>query len=123
ACGHQHIHLTGFLEDMASAYAAADVVITSAGALSLAELASVRKPAVLFPNPDVTADHQRFNAEAFARAGAALTTRDPEAALHLALDLMPDPQRRADLASAMGALAAPDAAERLVDEIVRLASD
>lgn len=60
-----------YLEDMAAAYAAADVVVCRAGASTLAELAAQRKTAVLVPYPHAAADHQDANARVFERAGTA----------------------------------------------------
>ena len=61
-----------FIEDMATAYAEADLVVARAGALTLAELAIAGRPAILIPLPTAADDHQRKNAEQFAQAGAAL---------------------------------------------------
>lgn len=68
-----------YLNDMASAYAAADVVVCRSGASTLAELAAQRKAAILVPYPHATADHQNANARVFERAG--MTMRIPEADL------------------------------------------
>jgi len=68
-----------YLEDMASAYGAADLVVCRSGASTLAELAAQRAPAILIPYPHATADHQTANARVFERAGAAVLI--PERAL------------------------------------------
>ena len=60
-----------FIDDMPAAYAAADLVIARAGAMTLAELAILGKPALLIPLPTAADDHQSKNAAAFADAGAA----------------------------------------------------
>ncbi len=60
-----------FIEDMASAYAASDLVVSRAGALTLAEITACGKPSILIPFPFATADHQRHNAEALQKKGAA----------------------------------------------------
>jgi UDP-N-acetylglucosamine--N-acetylmuramyl-(pentapeptide) pyrophosphoryl-undecaprenol N-acetylglucosamine transferase len=67
-----------YLEDMASAYGAADLVICRSGASTLAELAAQRAPAVLVPYPHAAADHQDVNARVFERAGAAVRLRESE---------------------------------------------
>lgn len=71
-------HVCPFIEDMAAAYALADLVICRAGALTLAELATVGLPAVLVPFPHATDDHQTANARAFERGGAARVVADSE---------------------------------------------
>jgi UDP-N-acetylglucosamine--N-acetylmuramyl-(pentapeptide) pyrophosphoryl-undecaprenol N-acetylglucosamine transferase len=61
--------LQPFIDHMAAAYQAADVVICRAGALTLAELKAVHRPAILIPSPNVAENHQHANAEAFVRLG------------------------------------------------------
>ncbi len=68
-----------FIDRMDLAYAAADVVISRAGALSVSELCLVGKPAVLVPSPNVAEDHQTKNAMALVEKGAARLVRDSEA--------------------------------------------
>jgi UDP-N-acetylglucosamine--N-acetylmuramyl-(pentapeptide) pyrophosphoryl-undecaprenol N-acetylglucosamine transferase len=107
-----------YLEDMASAYGAADVVICRSGASTLAELAAQRAPAVLVPYPHAAADHQDANARVFALSGAA--ERVPEGELDARLgpllaDLLKSPHapsRRAEMARAYDrvGLPPPDAA-------------
>jgi hypothetical protein len=72
------VKLVEFIDDMASAYAAADVVVCRAGATSIAELTVLGLPSVLIPYPYATADHQRENAEALARAGGAAVIEDED---------------------------------------------
>ncbi len=66
----------GYLDDPRDAYAAADLVVARAGASTLGELAATQTPALLVPYPFATADHQRYNAEAFAAGGAAIVLAD-----------------------------------------------
>ncbi|MEO7158450.1 MAG: undecaprenyldiphospho-muramoylpentapeptide beta-N-acetylglucosaminyltransferase [Vicinamibacterales bacterium] len=103
---------------------AADVVIARAGATTLAELAASATPAILVPLPTATDDHQRKNAEVFARAGAAVVIeeRDLPGALGEVLSgLLADPDRRAQMSRAARALARPDAAQRIADRVEQLA--
>jgi UDP-N-acetylglucosamine--N-acetylmuramyl-(pentapeptide) pyrophosphoryl-undecaprenol N-acetylglucosamine transferase len=107
-----------YLEDMASAYGAADLVLCRSGASTLAELAAQRAPAVLVPYPHAAADHQDANARVLALAGAA--ERLPEGELDARLgptlaDLLKSPQaesRRAAMAKGYETvgLPSPDAA-------------
>jgi len=68
----ERIHVHAFISDMAAAYAETDLVICRAGASTLAELACVKKPAILVPLPTATDNHQLKNAMAYARTGAAI---------------------------------------------------
>lgn len=65
------VQVTGFLDPMADAYAVADVVVARAGMMTGAELCAWGLPSILVPLPTAAEDHQRYNAEAFAAAGAA----------------------------------------------------
>jgi UDP-N-acetylglucosamine--N-acetylmuramyl-(pentapeptide) pyrophosphoryl-undecaprenol N-acetylglucosamine transferase len=70
------VRLVDFIEDMGDAYAAADVVLCRSGATSIAELTVLGLPSVLVPYPHATGDHQRHNAEALERIGAARVIAD-----------------------------------------------
>ncbi len=72
-----------YLDDMASAYAAADVVVCRAGASTLAELAAQRKTAILVPYPHAAANHQDANAGVFERAGVAIRIAETDLATKL----------------------------------------
>lgn len=112
-----------YLEDMASAYGAADLVVCRSGASTLAELAAQRAPAVLVPYPHAAAGHQDANARVFELAGAAV--RLPEDELGSRLDatlaelLAADGAagRRREMAAAYGRLGLPPA-EKTVDAFV-----
>lgn len=71
-----NIKILQFIDDMASAYAAADIVLARSGATTLAELAVTGKPSLLAPYPYAANDHQTYNAEFFDRKGAAYMIRD-----------------------------------------------
>jgi UDP-N-acetylglucosamine--N-acetylmuramyl-(pentapeptide) pyrophosphoryl-undecaprenol N-acetylglucosamine transferase len=114
-----------FIEDMATAYAEADLVVARAGALTLAELAIAGRPAILVPLPTAADDHQRKNAEQFAQAGAALlldqrTARAEDLASAVA-ELAKDSAKRAAMGQAMRVLARPQAAQAIVDRLEALA--
>jgi UDP-N-acetylglucosamine--N-acetylmuramyl-(pentapeptide) pyrophosphoryl-undecaprenol N-acetylglucosamine transferase len=103
---------------------AADLVICRAGATTLAELAASETPAILVPLPNSTDDHQRKNAEVFARSGAALVIEERElkASLGDALrGVLESPERRRQMSAAAKSLARPDAAERIADRVAMLA--
>jgi UDP-N-acetylglucosamine--N-acetylmuramyl-(pentapeptide) pyrophosphoryl-undecaprenol N-acetylglucosamine transferase len=85
-------------------------------------VAAAGKPTVLVPYPHATADHQTKNARYFERAGGAVVV--PEAELDLRAqvgELLGDPARMAAMGSAMRALARPDAADAIAEEVVALA--
>jgi UDP-N-acetylglucosamine--N-acetylmuramyl-(pentapeptide) pyrophosphoryl-undecaprenol N-acetylglucosamine transferase len=103
---------------------AADLVICRAGATTLAELAASRTPAILVPLPTSTDDHQRKNADVFAKSGAALVIeeRELQASLGDALQaVLGNPDRRRQMSAAAALLARPDAAERIADRVAALA--
>ncbi len=113
------VRVVPFIDDMAAAYAAADVVVTAAGALTLAELCDLGKAAVLVPARGVAEDHQLDNVVGLARRGLAVARQDDEI-LPAVTALARDPERRRVLGQRMRELARPDAARRIVDEILRL---
>jgi UDP-N-acetylglucosamine--N-acetylmuramyl-(pentapeptide) pyrophosphoryl-undecaprenol N-acetylglucosamine transferase len=108
-----------YLDAMAEAMAAADLVVCRAGATTLAELAAAGRPAILIPLATATDDHQRRNAELVVAAGAAeLIPQDELTGARLAdrvLALAADVERRRQMGRAARRLARPDAAARIVD--------
>lgn len=103
----------------------ADLVISRAGATTLAELAAAAKPAVLVPLPTAADDHQRKNAEATARAGAAVVldqqTLTGDALAREISRLVRDPGLRARMSAAAHALAKPEAARVIAERVIALA--
>jgi UDP-N-acetylglucosamine--N-acetylmuramyl-(pentapeptide) pyrophosphoryl-undecaprenol N-acetylglucosamine transferase len=75
----KNIHYTAFIQDMADAYRAADVIVSRAGALSVSELCLVGKPVILVPSPNVAEDHQTKNAMALVNKNAAILVKDSAA--------------------------------------------
>jgi len=123
ASGTTNIRVFDFLNQMDLAYAAADVVISRAGALSISELCLVGKPAILVPSPNVAEDHQTKNAMALVKADAAVLVKDSEALNTLvttALELLNNPEQKKILSQNIQKLARPDAAERIAREILQL---
>ena len=117
----KHLALFPFITDMPRRMAAADLVISRAGAITISELASTRRAAILIPSPNVTGNHQYKNARVLADAGAAVLL--PEAALEegvlsrTVLALLADEEKRNALSHAIGAFATPDASERIWRDI------
>jgi UDP-N-acetylglucosamine--N-acetylmuramyl-(pentapeptide) pyrophosphoryl-undecaprenol N-acetylglucosamine transferase len=119
------VQVSAFIEKMAAAYGDADLVIGRAGALTLAELAIVGKPAILIPLPTAADDHQTKNAGHFAAAGAAMVLDQRKASaedLATAIaTLAGDQEKRVAMGKAMRALARPRAAEAIVDRLQAMA--
>jgi len=112
-----------YLEDMASEYQSCDLVVSRAGATTCAELAAAGRGAVLVPLP-LAGGHQRHNAEAMERAGAAQviaqTELSGERLAQTVIDLLGDPERRKGMAQAARAIARPEAARAIVDRLDQL---
>jgi len=120
------IRVEPYLHAMADALALADLVLARAGAMTLAEVTARGVPAVLVPSPNVVRDHQRQNARALERAGAALVIAEPEldgerllAATSAILD---DPARLQAMAGASRRLGRPDALDVIVQRVLALAT-
>lgn len=117
------IRHSDFIGRMDLAYAAADVVISRAGASSVSELCAAHKATIFIPSPNVAEDHQTHNAMALVKRDAALLVRDAEAVekmMPTALELLKDPARIATLEENAGKMALPDAAGKIADEIYSL---
>ena len=118
-----HVVVRGFLDPIAPAYRAADLVVSRAGS-TVAELCAWGKASVLVPLPTAAADHQTFNARALADAGAAilLLERDlaPQSLADIVTRLVADPGRLASLAAAARGRGHPDAARDIMSKILTL---
>lgn len=117
--------VTEFITDMGAAYAAADLVVSRAGAGSISELQILGKPCILVPSPNVAEDHQTKNALALVDKGAAVMVTDAEAKDKLTdtiLTLAKDQKRLDEMSRNISAMALRDSDERIVDEIVKIIS-
>lgn len=117
------VELRPYLAEMNRAYAAADLVICRAGALTLAELATLGKPSILVPLPTSASDHQRANARRFEAEGAAVLVEqgDPEAAQKIVTCLEQFESvcdKLGTLGEAARRLGHPDAAREIVSDIL-----
>jgi UDP-N-acetylglucosamine--N-acetylmuramyl-(pentapeptide) pyrophosphoryl-undecaprenol N-acetylglucosamine transferase len=118
--GLTHIHLREFIREMDLAYAAADVIVSRAGALSVSELCLVGKPVIFIPSPNVAEDHQTKNANACVKQGAAVLLADADAVAKFKEyidDLLQQEDNAQALATAIKKLAMPEAANALVTEL------
>ena len=120
-----NVRAEAFLDPVADEMKAADLLLGRAGATTLAELAAAGIPAVLIPLPTAADDHQRKNAEALERAGAAVKVDQsgmtPAQLVETIRTLAGDPARLARMREAMRALARPDAAAVIADRVLALA--
>lgn len=111
---------TVFIEKMDMAYAAADVVISRAGAMSISELSLVRKPVVFVPLPTAAEDHQTKNAQSLVNENAAVMVRNSETEeqlLPVVFNLLKDNGKMLVMSENIAKFAKPNAAEDIVDEI------
>lgn len=119
-----NISAHGFINRMDLAYAAADIIISRAGAGTISELCLVGKPVILIPSPNVAEDHQTRNAEALSSKEAAILMSDREAAKTLvdeAIRLVSDLKRREFLSMNIKKMADRDADIRIAEEVLKLA--
>lgn len=119
----ENVVLLPFLQRMDYAYAAADLVISRAGAGTISELCAVGKPVVLVPSPNVAEDHQTKNAQALVAKRAAVLVADTSARTTLVdtvLDLLADESRCLELGTQIKSLAMLDADEVIAKEVLKL---
>ena len=121
--GLSDVIATPFISDMATAYRAADLVVSRAGAGTISELQLLGKAAILVPSPNVTEDHQRHNAEALADNNAAIMILDADARAKLPSEIIAlseNPDRLKSLSENILKMALPDADERIADRAIAL---
>ena len=118
------LHVTDFISDMATAYCAADLVISRAGAGSISEFCLLQKPVILVPSPNVAEDHQTKNALALVNKDAALYVKDMEAKellLDKAIEAVKQPDLLKNLSKNITELAFADSANIIAKEVIKLA--
>ena len=118
------LHVTDFISDMATAYSAADLVISRAGAGSISEFCLLQKPVILVPSPNVAEDHQTKNALALVNKNAALYVKDAEAKdelLDKAIEAVNQTELLKNLSKNIVELAFTDSANVIAKEVIKLA--
>jgi len=118
------IYALDFISRMDLAYAAADIVISRAGASSVSELCNIGMPCILVPSPNVAEDHQTKNAMALVSKEAALLVKDNEAhkkLIKLAMELVADQQKQVVLSNNISKMAFHDSANVIANEVLKLA--
>ena len=119
-----NLHVTDFISDMASAYAAADMVISRAGASSISEFCLLGMPVILVPSPNVAEDHQTKNALALVNKQAAVYVKDaeaPEKLINTALSIINDESKLNELHQNILGMALKNSAERIAEEVLKIA--
>lgn len=110
-----------FIDNMPGAYSVADLIVSRAGAMALAEIAAWGLPAILIPYPHATGDHQTINARQFEDRGGAVVIPEAETYLRLPIvlqDLLVNENLRTELARSCKSLARPDAANIIAKTIM-----
>ncbi len=121
-----NLYVNDFIKDMAKAYAAADLVISRAGAGSISEFCLLQKPVILVPSPNVAEDHQTKNALALVEKGAAIYIKDTEAQDKLipaAMEVIHNDQTLQALSKHIALLALPNAAVTIAKEVLKLVTE
>ena len=121
----QNVMLLPFIERMDLAYAAADLVVCRAGALTISELCLAAKPAILVPSPNVAEDHQTKNAKSLADKGAARLLRDKDVYAELGesiISLLQEEEELEEMKMQLRRLAKPDAARKIAEEVIKVAA-
>lgn len=117
------VQVHAFLNRMDLAYAAADVIISRSGALSVSELCLVGKPVIFIPSPNVSEDHQTKNAQAISEKNAAILLKESEADAQFEVvltGLIRDESLQKSLSEAIKKLAKPKAAVEIVNQIEQM---
>jgi len=120
---YKGIWVNDFIQDMDKAYAAADLVVSRSGAMSVAEISVVARPAIFVPYPFAAEDHQTSNAMNLVHKEAADWIKDQEVnekLINRILFLKQDDERRNSMKKQLSAIAIQDADVRIADEILKL---
>lgn len=122
---HPEITMQEYIYNMPTVMAAADLIISRAGASTLSEIAAAGTPCIIVPSPNVTNNHQEKNARILERRGAAVVLREEECdgdtLYRTAVELLNDAPRRAAMRTALRELAVVDSAERIYQIVLKLA--
>ena len=113
-----------FIEDMSSAYAVGDIIISRAGAITLSEITGCGRPALLIPYPHATAEHQKFNAQVLEKRGAVVVIEEKELTkgklIAKVLELLADEAKLKQMSRNSKSLGKPEALNEILDEIEKI---
>lgn len=121
--GKQSVWVNDFITQMEYAYAAADIVVARAGAMTVAELCVVKKPVLFVPYPFAAEDHQTVNARQLVNKQAALMVKDDEAMeklVSMTIELSKDESKQEELKRNIAALAITDADKKIAEEVLKV---
>jgi len=121
ALKHKNIRIFEFISQMDLAYAAADVIVSRAGAIAVSEICSIKKPTVLIPSPFVAEDHQTKNAMSLVNYNAAILLKDVEAGENLGrviTDLLDNKTQQFNLRKNIAGLEFLNAADVIAELII-----
>lgn len=123
---NKHIKVVPYINNMADAMAAADLVVSRSGAITVSEIAALGRPSILIPSPNVVRNHQEQNAREFERGGAAAVITEAELTPDVLYDKMNeminDKQGMKNMSAALKAMAKTDALERLYELVKKMAA-
>lgn len=122
----KNLVVTDFISDMGTAYKAADLIISRAGASSISEFCLIGKPVILVPSPNVAEDHQTKNAMSLVNKQAAMIMKDaqaPDELVDLALETVNSKEKLESLRMNIKKLALPNSANIIADEVLKLAEE
>jgi UDP-N-acetylglucosamine--N-acetylmuramyl-(pentapeptide) pyrophosphoryl-undecaprenol N-acetylglucosamine transferase len=123
ALSREDVFIYSFIDRMDMAYAAADIIVSRAGAIAISELCVVGKPVILIPSPNVAEDHQTKNAEALVRKSAALMLKDQDSVENLftlVKKIVNDTELQHELSRNIKSMALPGAARIIAEETIKL---
>jgi len=121
ALHHKNVRIFEFITQMDLAYAAADIIVSRAGAIAVSEISAIKKPAILIPSPFVAEDHQTKNAMALVNYNAAILLPDKESGEKLGdtiIDLLNDDEKQKKLSKNISELAFENAADNIATLII-----
>lgn len=120
---HPGLRLVPFIEDMANAYAAADLIVSRAGASTISELILLEKISILMPSPNVAEDHQTKNARSLVDVNAAAMVKDVDAEANLVdtvIEILTNEEKRNQLQAGINAVEKHDSANEIATEVLKL---
>ena len=121
---HPDLDVREYIQDMGAVMRAADLVICRAGASTISEITALGVPAIIVPSPNVTHNHQESNARVLSDGGGAVLVLERDSSGQLLYDtareILGSPQRRRQMAEAMGAMGSVDAAEKIYAAVMSL---